>query len=114
MIVLLEQHSRQQTQQNIIIDCQQTFTNYLQQRPRKLRQNISRYRNRLESTSQNHRYVVHTEPETVSAAVERYGLLESRGWKSTIGTSLDPSNQQGIFYKLFITERAKHGQAFGD
>lgn len=111
VIALLEQHSWEQIQQNITIDCQQTFANYLQQRPRKLRQNISRYRNRLKSESQTHRYVVYTEPTAVSAAVERYGVLESRGWKGNLGTSLDPSNQQGNFYQLFLTEQAKHGQA---
>jgi len=111
VIALLEQHSRRQTQQNITIDCQQTFSNYLQQRPRKLRQNISRYQNRLKSETQSHRYVVYTEPEAVSAAVERYGLLESRGWKGNLGTSLGPSNKQGIFYQQFLTEQAIQGQA---
>ncbi len=89
----------------------QTFEQFWSQRPKKLRDNIKRYRRRCEEES-GIEFVVHTEPDDVQSALIRYGELESSGWKGRAGTAIHPSNPQGAFYASLLSKYAAGNQAF--
>jgi len=75
-----------------------TFDAYWNDRPRNLKKNINRYRNRLQRDVGEATLVLRR-GDDVLLAVDRYGFLESRGWKGAAGTALHPGNHQGQFYR---------------
>jgi hypothetical protein len=87
-----------------------TFAGYWQGRPRKLREQMRRSLRRLEEAGLAVRLDAVTAPDRVRAAVERYGVLESRGWKGKAGTSIHPDNVQGRFYRDVLARFAARGQ----
>ena len=87
-----------------------TFDEYWQQRPRKLREQMRRSIRKLEQNGLALRLDAVVEPEQVRAAVDRYGLLESRGWKGQAGTAIHPDNIQGRFYREVLAGFAARGQ----
>lgn len=87
------------------------FKSYWDSRPRALRKNISRYANRVAREIGNFRFEVITAPEIVVNAVDRYGILESKGWKGDSGTALHPNNQQGKFYRALLHQYAITNEA---
>lgn len=89
------------------------FDSYWNQRPRSLRQNANRYRRRLEQSEHVIEWRTHTQPQAIAAAVDRYGELESRGWKGGEGTALHPDNLQGQFFRRVLTGFAEREMAYG-
>jgi len=87
------------------------FDDYWNARPSDLRQNLRRYRRRAEQDGLALRETNCSQPGDVAAAVDRYGLLESGGWKGREGTALHPENQQGRFYRALLTAFANEGRA---
>lgn len=87
-----------------------TFDEYWQSRPRKLREQMRRSIRKLEQAGLALRLDAVVEPERVRAAVDRYGLLESRGWKGRSGTAIHPDNVQGQFYREVLARFAARGQ----
>ncbi|WP_416308733.1 GNAT family N-acetyltransferase [Neptunicella sp. SCSIO 80796] len=87
------------------------FTQYWHPRPKNLRKNISRYFNKLETDECSVNYVAITKPEDIKRSVDRYGILESAGWKGKNGTALHPSNLQGQFYRELLNLSAEAGSA---
>lgn len=87
------------------------FDEYWSNRPRDLRQNIRRYLKRVEQTGRTVRLTATHARSEIAAGVERYGLLESQGWKGREGTALHPDNAQGKFYSELLTELAGRGSA---
>jgi hypothetical protein len=87
------------------------FDEYWNARPSDLRQNLRRYRRRAETDGLALRETNCSQPADVAAAVDRYGLLESAGWKGKEGTALHPENQQGRFYRALLTAFANEGRA---
>jgi hypothetical protein len=85
------------------------FDEYWNARPNDLRQNLRRYRRRAETDGLALRESVCSQPADVGAAVDRYGLLESGGWKGREGTALHPQNEQGRFYRALLTAYANEG-----
>ncbi|MCB1774504.1 MAG: GNAT family N-acetyltransferase [Gammaproteobacteria bacterium] len=97
---------------NICVELKGEFDDYWQQRPRNLRKNTRRYRTRLvEEVGEVGLRVAHDKASVVSAT-DRYGIMESRGWKGRIGTALHPGNLQGQFYRDFMASMAERGRAF--
>ena len=88
-----------------------TFDAYWQGRPRKLREQMRRSLRKLEEAGLAVRLAAVTEPDQVAAAVHRYGLLESRGWKGKAGTAIHPDNVQGRFYHEVLARFAARGRA---
>jgi CelD/BcsL family acetyltransferase involved in cellulose biosynthesis len=88
-----------------------TFDDYWAQRPRKLIQNMRRYLRRLQSEAGAERLEVITDPGAIAAAVERYAVLESSGWKGREGTAVSSDNPQGRFYAEVMQELATRGEA---
>jgi hypothetical protein len=88
------------------------FEGYWAARPRNLKKNLRRYRNRMNNEIGPSRLSVSTLPHDVSVATDRYGLLESGGWKGGEGTALHPDNVQGEFYRTWMVEMAESSRAY--
>lgn len=80
---------------------------YWAKRGRNLRHNLKRQRNGLIKSGITPRLEVITTPTDVHAAVERYGKLESAGWKTSTGTAIHAANAQGRYYNEML-ERFAH------
>lgn len=87
------------------------FEAYWNTRSRDLKQNIRRYFKRATEAGMPCRLERITEPDKIGAAVDRYGLLESEGWKGRDGTALHPENVQGRLYREVLERFAQHGNA---
>jgi len=87
------------------------FDDYWQTRPKKLRENIRRYRRRAEESAGTLTVTTITDPAKVLDALARYGQFESAGWKGRQGTAIAPDNAQGKFYADLFGRFAARGQA---
>jgi len=96
----------------IAISAPEGFEPYWSTRPRDLRQNVRRYMKRAESNGLSVSLEVSADPESIGKAVDRFGELESQGWKGREGTALHPENAQGRFYRKLLTTLAAAGQAW--
>lgn len=87
------------------------FESYWRARPRHLIQNLRRYQRhaaeRLGATS----FVMIGAPQEIAAAVTRYGVLETAGWKGKAGTAVSIDNVQGRFYEKVLGDFASASQA---
>jgi len=96
------------------------FDDYWSRRPANLRNNMRRYENRIAANFDVVRYECITDPSHIDVAVERYAMVEIRGWKGAQGTALHPENEQGRFYRELLVALARRGRAevhelwFGD
>ena len=97
---------------DIIINCEGNFGDYWSKRPKNLRKNISRYTNRVTKELGGYRLRIVSDAQAISDAVDRYGYLESQGWKGECGTALHPENVQGRFYSEVMENFARSGNAF--
>ncbi|MDA0188793.1 MAG: GNAT family N-acetyltransferase [Proteobacteria bacterium] len=84
---------------------------YWAARPKKLVANLNRYRRRAEAAGWVPRLVHHTASGDLPAALDRYGALESAGWKGRAGTAVAADNPQGRFYLDVLTRFAASGEA---
>lgn len=96
---------------DICIEVDGDFGRYWAQRPRNLRRNHRRYRNRVAAELGALHCRVHTAVTEIAAATDRYGTLESQGWKGGAGTALHPENAQGAFYRDLMMEMARQQRA---
>lgn len=87
------------------------FEAYWQHRPKNLRGNIRRYANRLEREAGSAELACLTVPEAIKEGVQRFGELESAGWKAAAGTAVSIDNPQGRFYAEVLASFAAGGQA---
>jgi len=103
---------------NIAIDG--GFEDYWRSRPRKLRQNMGRYQRRLQTAGLDLRLGQISLPAEMPSAIQRYGMLESSGWKGRKNTAVHSENAQGKFYLDLMADFARRGKAlvyelyFGD
>ena len=87
------------------------FEGYCRARPNKINQNLRRYERKALEQCGELRLTRITHPDEIAGAVDRYGILESSGWKGKEGTSLHPGNSQGKFYAEAMVGFARSGQA---
>lgn len=87
------------------------FEEYWQQRPKKLVQNVRRYRKRALEDAQHCAMHMVESPADMQEAVLRYAALESAGWKGTEGTAVGPDNKQGRFFLEVMQAFAQEGKA---
>lgn len=80
-----------------------SFEQYWSLRARNLRKNMKRYLSRATDNGQTTTLRVVTGHADLPAALDRYGVLESAGWKGQAGTAIHPENQQGRFYADVLT-----------
>ncbi|MEO8188531.1 MAG: GNAT family N-acetyltransferase [Burkholderiaceae bacterium] len=93
------------------VDIESDFEKYWNQRGKNLRQNMRKQRNKLLADGIDARMSILTKPADIGAAVQRYGVLESSGWKASQGTSIHPDNAQGKFYHELLEQAAGRGEA---
>lgn len=87
-----------------------SFSCYWGARSNKLRQNMRRYERKLAELGPVRFVAVHAEGE-MRAAVDRYAVLESTGWKGREGTALAPGSAQTAFYGDVLGRFAASGEA---
>lgn len=92
------------------IDLSSTFEEYWKQRSKNLRKTVNRFFNRLEKDGISITEKSNKTLSELEQAIERYGYLESRGWKGAEGTALHPNNIQGKFYLDIIRKFNKTNQ----
>lgn len=93
------------------VDVAGSFDSYWSQRGSNLRQNVRKLHNKLirEGLKGSAKFI--TDGTEMVDAVDRYGELESRGWKGKEGTALHPGNEQGRFYREILNWYALDGAA---
>lgn len=102
------------------IDIAGSFDEYWAARGKNLRQNMKKQRNKLQAEGLETRMLTLTAQEDMAAVIERYGSLESIGWKSGRGTAIHHDNDQGRFYRAILEYAATANEAivfeyyFGD
>ncbi|MDR6983605.1 CelD/BcsL family acetyltransferase involved in cellulose biosynthesis [Rheinheimera pacifica] len=111
LLNVLHDHQQAFYATNMQIKLQDGFDSYWQLRSKNLRKNMSRYENRLqrENTTLDFRQI--SSAQHIKSAVDRYGMIESKGWKGKLGTALHPSNRQGQFYRDFLYQLAQQNNA---
>ena len=92
------------------VDVDGSFADYWEARGKNLKQNIRKQRRKLLDDGVETRLEVLREPDSVAAAVEDYGKLESSGWKASGGTAIHPSNAQGRFYREMLERFCTNGR----
>jgi hypothetical protein len=96
------------------------FEDYWSARPKELRDNVRRHARRVDDEGLEPRLERIDDASRIGRAVDRYGELESQGWKGQDGTALHPTNQQGRFYRALLEAFASTGRGrvyelfFGD
>lgn len=93
------------------IDLSGSFEDYWRERGKNLRQNMRKQRNKLAAEGITPHMRVLTSPSDMPPAIERYGALESAGWKAAQGTAIHPNNAQGRFYRKLFERAAQRGKA---
>lgn len=87
------------------------FDSYWAARGKNLRQNLRKQRNRLAGEGTTFETRTWQASSDVVAALDRYGALESLGWKATQGTAIESGNVQGRFYRALLEAAAERGEA---
>lgn len=102
------------------LDISGSFDDYWAARGKNLRQNMRKQRNKLESEGIVTQMRSLVAASDMASCIERYGALESSGWKADQGTAIHPDNAQGRFYRELFEQAAERGEAvvyeylFGD
>lgn len=93
------------------VDVSGSFESYWNNRGSNLKQNLRKLHNKLAREGIAARAGYITDAACIGEAVDRYGLLESSGWKGEEGTALHPDNAQGRFYRELLSHYARTGNA---
>jgi len=87
------------------------FSNYWEGRSKNLAKNIRRYWRRAETEFGLPRLSKLVNVADMDLALERFGALETDGWKGKAGTAVSYDNEQGAFYRQVLRRFATTGQA---
>ena len=93
------------------IDVAGSFDAYWNTRSKNLRQNLRKQRNKLAATDVRTSMRMLRDKDDMAGALERYGALESLGWKADGGTAIRADNAQGRFYRRLLESAASRGEA---
>lgn len=93
------------------VNIEGSFEDYWSARGKNLRQNMRKQRNKLAAEGVVTEMRILTEPADMAGAVERYGAMESIGWKAGEGTAVHPDNAQGRFYRELLEDAARRNEA---
>jgi CelD/BcsL family acetyltransferase involved in cellulose biosynthesis len=88
-----------------------SFTDFWNKRSKNVRANIRRYLNRAKKEFATPVLSKITDQTEIYAGVDRYGALESAGWKASGGTAVASGNIQGKFYSEVLGRFAQSNQA---
>jgi len=87
------------------------FEDYWAARGKNLRQNMRKQRNKLAADGVATCMRVLRDAAEMAPALERYGALESAGWKAGEGTAIHSGNAQGRYYRRLFEDAAARGEA---
>lgn len=87
------------------------FREYWEERSSNLIKNIRRYSRRAESERGVSQLSTLVDVASMDMGLERFGALESEGWKGKAGTAVSHDNKQGAFYRQVLRRFASTGQA---
>jgi len=93
------------------IDITGSFDDYWAARGKNLRQNLKKQRNKLLAEEVEIRMHELSKVDEMAGVIERYGNLESVGWKSERGTAIHRDNDQGRFYLRILEQAASKNEA---
>lgn len=93
------------------IDITGSFDDYWAARGKNLRQNMKKQRNKLLAEEVEIRMLELSKVDEMAGVIERYGNLESSGWKSERGTAIHRDNDQGRFYLKILEQAASINEA---
>ena len=88
-----------------------SFDEYWAARGKNLRQNLRKQRNKLADEGTAATLLVWRDSADMAAAIDRYGELESAGWKAGNGTAVHRDNAQGRYYTGLLETCAARGEA---
>lgn len=88
-----------------------SFTDYWEGRSKNLKANVRRYFNRSEKEHGTPLLTKLTGHEEMATGVDRFGQIETAGWKGTAGTAVCSGNRQGDFYAKVLASFALSDQA---
>lgn len=111
---LLEERAATRLQQHALtmnVELDGSFEDYWSKRSKNLTKNMRRYQHRVEKKFDKTELRLLTEPELMHDAVDRFGKLETSGWKNRKGTAVNIENKQGKFYAEMMIHFARTGQA---
>jgi CelD/BcsL family acetyltransferase involved in cellulose biosynthesis len=94
----------------VCVDLNGEFAAFWGARSSKLRKNIGRILRIVARPGFNWRFTTVESPEAIELAVDRYGDLETQGWKQAMGTAVHSTNSQGKFYREIMRRFAKRGR----
>lgn len=94
----------------VCVDLNGEFATYWEARSSKLRKNIGRVIRMMAQPDFNWRFSAVELPDAIEMAVDRYGDLETQGWKNTLGTAVHSTNTQGKFYRETLRRFAERGK----
>ena len=94
----------------VCVDLSGEFAAYWDARSSKLRKNIGRILRIMKEPDFNWRFTTVEAPEAIELAVDRYGDLETQGWKQSMGTAVHSTNSQGMFYRETLRRFAERGK----
>lgn len=87
------------------------FDAYWEARGKNLRANLKKQRKRLAQDGIATRLQLSHAPEDMAAAVNDYGMLETKSWKAAAGSAVSGNNEQGRFYRSMLESFARRGAA---
>jgi len=93
------------------VDIQGSFEDYWASRGKNLRQNMRKQRSKMQAEGIVASMEVLRGQEDMATAIDRYGQLESAGWKAQEGTALHLDNAQGKFYTELLQQSSQRGEA---
>ena len=93
------------------VDIEGSFDDYWAARGKNLRQNMRKQRNKLAAAGTSTVMRVWRDAADMASALQRYGAIESIGWKAARGTAIHADNDQGRFYLRMFEHAARHGEA---
>jgi hypothetical protein len=94
----------------VCINLQGKFEEYWCDRPTKLRQSIDGSLRKLTRNAIDWTFTTVESPQEIQRAVDKYGDLETRGWKHHVGTAVHSKNTQGQFYREVLGGFAERGK----
>lgn len=83
-----------------------SFDEYWAGRGKNLRQNLRKQRAKLAAEGLVVELLLWRDAAEIAPALDRYGMLESSGWKAGQGTAIHPDNAQGRFYRRLLEQAA--------
>lgn len=87
------------------------FDAYWAERGKNLRQNMRKQAKKLASEGAHIDFIEIRNPQDIAEAINRYGELESAGWKGKLGTAVSAENAQGRFYAELLHNAAIRGKS---